>query len=141
MKPAHELMAKFRVEELGLREYRHWIVALRGKQITLGASVILLKRAEPSMGALTKREAAEFPEVAAWWQERVGLLWQPDRFNYIAAMMKDPFVHFHAIPRYAASREFNEQTYEDRSWPGLIEFVDLSTPPTDLVAIRAVLAT
>lgn len=137
MRQAHELMAKFRVDALGLREYEHWIVAVREKQVTLGASVILLKRPEPSVGALTKEEAGEFPEAASWFEERVGQLWKPDRYNYIAAMMNDPFVHFHAIPRYETPREFNGQTYRDHSWPGLIEFVDVDTPPRHLSAICA----
>jgi diadenosine tetraphosphate (Ap4A) HIT family hydrolase len=136
MRTTHDLMRKFDVENLGIKDFENWIVAVRGKQITLGACVILLKRPEPSLGGLTSAEATELPEVAAWWESEASDLWKADRFNYIAAMMKDHFVHFHAIPRYETAREFQGQEFVDQDWPGLIEFRDVPTPREMLFAIR-----
>jgi diadenosine tetraphosphate (Ap4A) HIT family hydrolase len=32
-------------------------------------------------------------------------------------MMVDPQVHFHVIPRYAASKDFAGTTWTDANWP------------------------
>lgn len=140
MESTHSLMDKFRVEDLGVKEFRHWIVAVRAKQVTLGSSVILLKRAEPSVGGLRSGEAADFIKACRWWEARATQLWAPDRFNYVAAMMKDPFVHFHAIPRYEESRTLNGIQFDDDSWPGLISFRDIDTSGEVLASVRSLLS-
>jgi diadenosine tetraphosphate (Ap4A) HIT family hydrolase len=33
-------------------------------------------------------------------------------------MMVDPNVHFHVIPRYSGSRQWNEVEFPDAGWPG-----------------------
>ncbi len=40
-----------------------------------------------------------------------------DKINYLMLMMVDPHVHFHVIPRYAATREFAGATWQDKNWP------------------------
>ena len=136
MQPAHDLMTKFRVELLGLHETSHWIISVRGKQVTLGACVLLLKRPEPHLSGLTMEEVAELPLVAGWWEAAVSRAFGPDKFNYIAAMMKDPFVHFHAIPRYKSDRRYGGLEWRDDDWPGLVAFRDLSTSDDILMGVR-----
>ncbi|MDT8281400.1 MAG: HIT family protein, partial [Gammaproteobacteria bacterium] len=41
------------------------------------------------------------------------------KINYLMLMMVDPHVHFHVIPRYAASVVFDDITFTDPGWPGL----------------------
>ena len=136
IKSSHPLMKKFDTPNLGIKEYDHWVLALRAKQITLGSCVILLNRECAFMSDLTDSELIEFKSVSKDWEIAVRHLVRPDKFNYIAAMMKDPFVHFHAIPRYCEPREFNGQTFNDTSWPSLITFENISTPESTLQSIR-----
>lgn len=131
----HTLMRKFNVEEFGIREFPNWIVAARGKQVTLGSCVILLKTPTATIGELTTAQVSELPEISKWLEERLAVAWQPDKYNYIAAMMKDPFVHFHVIPRYQTVRTFNGQEFVDPDWPGLIQFRNLDTPASLVVGI------
>ena len=101
-----DYMKKFKPNELCLKDFDHWIVVLRQKQLTLGDAVIILKRETPSIANVSKDEFAEFPLVVAWYEEICNRLFAPDKYNYVAAMMKDNFVHFHAFPRYSSERDF-----------------------------------
>lgn len=132
-------MTKFDVANLGIKEYEYWILALRAKQVTIGSCVILLKRECPFISELTDSELIEFKLVAKDWETIINTTFKPDKFNYIAAMMKDPFVHFHAIPRYREPREFDGVTFKDTSWPGLITFGNISTPENVLRNVRKLL--
>ena len=112
-----EFMKKFKPNEFCLKEFKHWIIVLRQKQLTLGASVILLKREVSNVGEVFDYEFAEFPEVISWYEEKCKALFQPDKFNYVAAMMKDNFVHFHAFPRYSSDKQLNNTVWQDTYWP------------------------
>ena len=117
-----EFMAKFKPETRCIKEFKHWIVCVRGKQSTLGDVVILLKRETPSVANMLPEEAAEFPEVAKWYEnlciEKFGAL----KFNYIIMMMKDNFVHYHAFPRYDKEIKMFDMEWKDNDWPGAINF-------------------
>jgi diadenosine tetraphosphate (Ap4A) HIT family hydrolase len=41
-----------------------------------------------------------------------------ERINYLMLMMVDPHVHFHVIPRYSASRQWEGTAFQDGGWPG-----------------------
>jgi diadenosine tetraphosphate (Ap4A) HIT family hydrolase len=42
---------------------------------------------------------------------------QPNHFNYAFLQNQDQQVHLHIIPRYAASRTFAGETFEDSDYP------------------------
>lgn len=60
---------------------------------------------------------AEFPEVCHLFEERCKDLWGAVKFNYHANMMKENFVHFHAIPRYGKKIEKYNTVWIDKEWP------------------------
>jgi diadenosine tetraphosphate (Ap4A) HIT family hydrolase len=105
---------------------------LRGKQPTLGACVILLKRATPSLAGISKEEMSELPEVINWFEKKASRLWGAEKFNYMALMMKDPYVHFHAFPRYSAPITFNDQEICDSSWPRSVDLRSQALAPSNL---------
>lgn len=119
---------KFQLAQLAVKELRDWVICIRAKQITLGSCVILLKRAEPSFGGLTSREAIELTEAARWFESVTIAAFGAEKFNYVAAMMKDPFVHFHALPRYSKPKEMFGQTWLDKDWPRAVSLSDTTTP-------------
>ncbi len=110
-----EFMKKFRPDELCIKEFKFWIVCVRQKQVTLGDVVILLKRETKNVSDMTKEEASEFPEVVKWYEnicrEKLGAI----KFNYIIMMMHDPFVHYHAFPRYDKNVELFDLVWEDKN--------------------------
>ncbi len=131
--------SKFEPESRAVFDTTHWLVVVRGKQITLGACVFLLRRPVESLSEVTPDELSELPSLAAWFESQTKNLWNAERFNYISAMMKDPYVHFHAIPRYSGERSFNGRTWTDEDWPKVAGFRDVDTSDEDLAAIAAAL--
>ena len=123
---------KFRPNELLVREFEYWLVVARQKQITIGSCVFLLKRAVPSLGEVDSSELAELASVATWFEERLVTSLGAERFNYVAAMMKDPWFHLHAIPRFSSERTFGERSWQDQDWPALIKFRDVDTSNQEL---------
>ena len=112
-----EFMNKFKPNELCIKEFNYWIVVLRQKQLTLGSAVILLKREVSNVGDVLDYEFAEFPKVISWYENKCKELFNPEKFNYVAAMMKDNYVHFHAFPRYSIAKQFKETVWQDLYWP------------------------
>lgn len=120
-----DYMKKFKPEKNVIKEFDYWIVLLREKQVTLGATVIVLKREIQSLSQLSTDEAAEFPKVVEWFEELNTKLFGAEKFNYVAAMMKDNFVHYHAFPRYSHIFYKYGIEWKDASWPRVIEFIDV----------------
>jgi diadenosine tetraphosphate (Ap4A) HIT family hydrolase len=108
---------KFRIPELNIKTYRHWIWSLRPIQSTLGACVISARREEPHFSGMTAEECAELAAVVKDVENRLKSAFSYDKINYLMLMMVDPHVHFHAIPRYAGTREFMGSIWQDRNWP------------------------
>jgi diadenosine tetraphosphate (Ap4A) HIT family hydrolase len=127
---------KFRPSDLGCREFRNWLVVVRQKQVTLGDCVFLVKRPVSSLAEMKADELSELADVAAWFETATKKLFAAERFNYIAAMMKDPYVHFHAFPRYSTPIVRYGIEWRDGAWPKVVEFLDVSTPDRVLSAIK-----
>lgn len=109
-----EFMKKFRPNELCVKEFKYWIVCVRAKQVTLGDVVILLKRETENVSGMLPEEGAEFPEVIKWYENICREKFGAVKFNYMIMMMKDPFVHYHAFPRYDRSINMFGKEWEDK---------------------------
>lgn len=113
----YEFAGRFNREDLFLKEFNYWILILRPVPVTLGSCIILLKRNCPSLAEVTPEEMAEFPEVCKLFEEKNKVLYGAVKFNYHANMMKENFVHFHAIPRYDKEIEKYGIKWIDKEWP------------------------
>ncbi len=51
-------------------------------------------------------------------------------------MMKDPFIHFHFIPRYDSEVERGGKRWTDEDWPKVVTLRDVSTTEEDLLQVR-----
>lgn len=100
-----------------IKEYEHWVVLLRPKQVTIGSLVIVAKSEATHLGQLTKDEWAEFAQVASDCEELLAKTFGAEKFNYLALMMKDPNVHFHFIPRYSKPVVLNGKEFPDVDFP------------------------
>lgn len=101
-----------------IKEYEHWVVLFRGKQVTIGSLIIMAKELDKeSLGDVSADAWSQFGvvcrDVEGWLKEAFGA----EKFNYLALMMYDPEVHFHVIPRYSQPVEFAGQTFVDADWP------------------------
>ena len=117
-----EFMSKFKPETRCIKEFKYWIVCMRDKQATLGDAIILLKREVQSFAGMLPEESSEFPEVIKWYEETCSNKFGAAKFNYIAMMMKDCFVHYHAFPRYDKEINLFDLKWKDNDWPGAVNF-------------------
>lgn len=112
-----EFAGRFNKPELVLKEFNHWVIILRENVVTLGSCIIILKSGKPFLKDISNDEMAEFSEVCKWFEEKTSQLYGAEKWNYCAMMMKDEFVHFHAIPRYSKPVSFYGHEWMDEDWP------------------------
>jgi diadenosine tetraphosphate (Ap4A) HIT family hydrolase len=110
-------MKRFEYPMTLIKEFKHWTVQLRPKQVTIGSLVLINKSDAEHLGELASEEWVEFAEVSEFAENLLGGSFPVEKFNYLALMMKDPNVHFHLIPRYSGDVEFAGQTFTDPDWP------------------------
>lgn len=109
-----------------IKEYEHWVVLFREKQVTPGSVIIMSKHTnESSLGALDAHAWAEFGLVCKAVEDLLTKAFGAEKFNYLALMMYDPEVHFHVIPRYSKPVDFNGHTFTDVDWPEATKRVGL----------------
>jgi diadenosine tetraphosphate (Ap4A) HIT family hydrolase len=114
----HETYEKFGGDGALITSYDHWSVLARPKQPTLGATVLIAHADVRAFGALPAPAFAELGRVIADLEQALEAAFEPDKVNYLTLMMVDPHVHTHALPRYAAPREFEGGERHDAVWPG-----------------------
>ncbi len=112
-----EFARRFNKPELLLKEFNHWVVILREGVVTLGSSIIILKSGKPFLKDVSNEEMSEFSEVCKWFEEKTKELYGAVKWNYLALMMKDEFVHFHAIPRYDKEINLYNRVWKDEDFP------------------------
>lgn len=126
---AHETMLKFDYPATLLKEYHHWVVLLRPKQITLGSLVLACKEEATRMSEVSVEAFSELKAVTKDLEQTLQRTFQYDKINYLCLMMVDKHVHFHVLPRYAAPRTACGAEFSDAKWPtppDVTQTVDLS---------------
>ena len=125
-----------------IREYDHWVVLLRPAQVTLGSLVLAAKSDASAYSALPPEAFAEQGRVVAHIEQALQSFCAYEKINYLMLMMVDPEVHFHVIPRYSGSRNFEGSDFPDHGWPGQPELGKAVAPSVELAKrIRAQLVT
>lgn len=118
----YEFMSAFNPEKTLVKEFKYWLILVRENQLTLGDCYFVLKRQIPTFSEMNYEEGAELSQVMKWYENRCRSLYGAEKFNYIAAMMRDNFVHFHAFPRYSKPVKRFGLEWVDERWPGLVRF-------------------
>ena len=123
----HDTMLKFGYPKSLVRDYGCWVVLARPKQATLGALVLACKEEVQAFAEISGAAFAELGQVIGDIETGLRRFSDYDKINYLMLMMVDREVHFHVLPRYATSREFRGETFEDPGWPAV---PDLGAGPT-----------
>lgn len=118
----HGFMSVFNPDRTLVKDFNYWVILVRENQITLGDCYIVLKREISNFGEMKSDESAELATVMKWYERRCKDLFGAEKFNYVAAMMRDNFVHFHAFPRYSKPVYYFGREWIDESWPRVIKF-------------------
>ncbi len=112
-------MQKFGYPATLVHELDHWCVLLRVQQVTLGSLVLVCKEDAEAFSAISTEAFAELGVATRQIEASLGAFHPYDKINYLMLMMVDPNVHFHVIPRYAASQEFAGVEFTDPGWPAV----------------------
>jgi len=139
---ANETMLKFGYPETLVADYRHWCVLLRPAQATLGALVLVCKDEAAAFSAIPADAFSELHEVTGAIERALTQFRRFDKINYLMLMMVDPDVHFHVLPRYARTQEFNGVDFPDPGWPKVPDLSQAISPdePTRATLVAALKA-
>lgn len=119
-----------------IKEYEHWVVLFRTKQVTIGSVIIMAKDTSlRSVGELSTEALSEFGSVSRHVESWLKKAFGAEKFNYLALMMRDPEVHFHVIPRYSSAVMFDGKEYVDADWPLKTQLKPLSIADNELKSI------
>ena len=111
-------MEKFGYPGTLIQEYKNWVVLLRPQQATLGALVLVCKNEVDAFSEISSEAFSELKEVTTSIENHLKTCFSYDKINYLMLMMVDRDVHFHVLPRYAHSRIFDQNEFNDPGWPG-----------------------
>ena len=111
-------MEKFGYPATLLKELDHWVILLRPAQVTLGSLVLAARSAATAYSDLSLEAFAEQADAVAIIERALRAFVDYERINYLMLMMVDPNVHFHVIPRYPETRQWNGIDFPDAGWPG-----------------------
>jgi len=111
-------MEKFGYPDTLIREYEYWVVLLRPQQATLGALVLICKESVDALSGISVEAFSELKQITTVIESSLKGLFKYDKINYLMLMMVDPDVHFHILPRYSATRIFDQAEFTDPGWPG-----------------------
>ena len=115
---ANQTIEKFGYPDSLVREFDHWVVLVRPAQVTLGSLVLANKSEATAYGDLPAEAFAEQGRIVAAIEAALKTLCAYERINYLMLMMVDPNVHFHVIPRYSETRQWQGVSFPDSGWPG-----------------------
>ncbi len=115
---ANQTAVKFGYPDTVIEELDHWLVLLRPAQVTLGSLVLVAKSEATAYSGLPDKAFAEQALAVRHIETALARFCSYERLNYLMLMMVDPHVHFHVIPRYCGSREWDGASFDDRGWPG-----------------------
>ena len=113
----NETIEKFGWPATLVSEFEHWIVLARPAQPTLGSLVLAAKSDATAFGDLPAAAHAELKQATAALEAALKTAVSYEKINYLMLMMVDPNVHFHVIPRYQGTREWNGREFVDVGWP------------------------
>ena len=97
--------------------YGRWVLMARPKALSLGSLVVAGRGGETAFSALPDAAFAEYATVIRDVEAALGAAVAPARVNYVMLMLVEPWVHFHAFPRYAGERAGGGLSLPDLCWP------------------------
>ena len=125
-------MTKFGYPATLVRELDHWCVLLRPAQATLGALVLVCKDDAKAFPDISAAAFAELGAATKQIEDALDAFRPYQRINYLMLMMVDPDVHFHVLPRYAETQEFEGIKFPDAGWPAVPDLASAIQADADL---------
>lgn len=113
----NQTVAAFGWPQSLVKDYGSWVVLVRPAQPTLGSLVLASTEPARAYSELSDSAFAVQAQAIRDIEATLKNAFAYDKINYLMLMMVDPEVHYHVIPRYAASRRFGDREFADTGWP------------------------
>lgn len=128
----NETMEKFGYPATLVQELDHWCILLRPAQATLGSLVLVCKGDAKAFSDISAGAFAELAAATKQIETALSAFRPYQKINYLMLMMVDPDVHFHVIPRYAETQEFEGIAFADPGWPAVPDLSSAVQTDADL---------
>jgi len=122
-------MQKFGYPQGLVAETPYWAVLVRPQQVTLGSLVVVCREPATAFGQISAEAFADLRTVMASVETVLKDFVSYEKINHLMLMMVDPDVHFHVIPRYQGTRQFEALEIPDAGWPAVPALSTAVTPP------------
>jgi diadenosine tetraphosphate (Ap4A) HIT family hydrolase len=133
----NDTIKTFGYPETLVADLGQWVVLLRLRQPTLGSLVLAAADPATAVSGLEPETQAALGAAIAKVDRVLRTEMRCDKVNFLMLMMVDPHVHFHVIPRYAATVAFGGASYSDSAWPKAPNLADaLAVPPGDFKSLQ-----
>ncbi len=103
-------------KHLCIKQYRFWRLELGCNQYFLGKSLLILNRHLEDFMEISTEEQKELFIISKKVKKALNILFKPDKFNYSSLGNEQNHVHWHIVPRYMRSRNYNGVYFEDKIW-------------------------
>ncbi len=113
---AHGLLKTVREGEP--RDAWYYRVREMGAPYEINALVLICKESVDALSSISAEAFSELKQITTVVESSLKDLFKYDKINYLMLMMVDPDVHFHILPRYSATRIFDQAEFADPGWPG-----------------------
>ncbi len=95
-----------------------WMVLVRPQQPTFGALVLVCKEEAQAFSDISAGAFADLQTAVQGIERLLAGAVAYEKINYLMLMMVDKDVHFHVLPRYEGTREYDGKSFPDAGWPG-----------------------
>src|SRR5690606_17068126 len=109
--------SKFDLDNNLIKEYKHWMLLVRKKNVKLGSCVAILKRDAFPLSEVTPEEMKEYTVLTKEVELAIKKAFDSHLVHHLALMFIDKQIHFHIIPRYTEVVEFAGMNWEDDNSP------------------------
>lgn len=109
---------KFGYPRTLVAETDRWMVLVRPQQPTFGSLVLVCKEEAQAFSDISPAAFADLKTAVDGIERLLRGAVDYAKINYLMLMMVDKDVHFHVLPRYEGTRDYNGKSFPDAGWPG-----------------------
>ncbi len=104
-----------------IKDYGNWVYRLSPSQFLLGVGVLVHKEHKEGLTSLSGADMTEALAIIKSIEVALKRSFSPDWFNYLQTNNSVRHFHFHIIPRYQRSVEFEGEVFHDKTFSGMPE--------------------
>lgn len=130
------IFEKFDLKNNFIKEYKYWYLLIRKKQKNIGSCVVILKEHAFPLRQVSSKAMAEYAIIS----KEIELAQEKSFGSYLTQhlclMFVDKHVHFHLLPRYKSTVNFDDKDWNDIQNPNPLDQPDIDCNQLELNLIK-----